>query len=131
MFFNKGTTAQSARAIDVSGTAGHVNTMIIGNMFEGNWSGPGVIMGSTDGVYYGFKICDNHINNASTVATDALIFLPSSANINGGSAGHIQNNFGNAGSSGSSTQLFIAPYFRGEGNYVANSSGLLMKNFLA
>src|SRR3990167_3093337 len=78
VFFNKGTTAQSARAIDVSGTAGHVNTMIIGNMFEGNWSGPGVIMGSKDGVYYGFKICDNHINNASTVATDALIFLPSS-----------------------------------------------------
>lgn len=131
VFFNKGTTAQSDRAIDISGTGGHIGTQIINNTFSGNWSGAGVVMGSTDGVYYGLSISDNHINNASTIATDRLIYLPSSANINGGSAGYIQNNFCNAGSSGSSTQLFVAPYFRGEGNYVANSSGLLMKNFLA
>lgn len=130
-FFNKGTTSQSNRAIDISGTGGHIGSMLIGNRFTGNWSGAGVIMGSTDGVYYNLNVSFNQISNNSTVGSDALIYLPSSQNINGGSAGIIHSNFANAGSSGSSTQLFVAPYFRGEGNYVANSSGILMKNFLA
>ena len=130
-FFNKGTTAQSDRAINFSGTGGYIGNKIVSNHFVGNWSGPGVIMGSTDALCYGIEIADNDINNASTIATDRLIYLPSSANINGGSAGFIHNNFCNSGSSGSSTQLFVAPYFRGEGNYAANSTGIKMLNFLA
>lgn len=130
-FFNKGTTAQAFTAIEMSGTGGYIGTKIVANNFVGGWSGPGVIMGSTDALCYGIQISENHINNASTIATDRLIYMPSSQNTNGGSAGFIQNNFCNSGSSGSSTQLFVAPFFRGEGNYVANSSGILMKNFLA
>ena len=128
-FVNFGTTAQSARAVDLSGTA-VTNHLLIGNCsFTGNWSNAPV-WGSTDYTARGFRIADNHIFNNSTIGSDPCIRFPSSANINGG-AGIIHNNWCNSGASGSSTQILIAPYFRGEGNYVANSSGIKMTNFLA
>lgn len=123
-FVNKGTTGQADRAIDISGTGGHVAEMIIGNRFFGNWSGPGVIMGSTDGVYDRFMILNNFIHNCSTIATDRCIYLPSSQNINGGSAGIVSGNFTTSGSSGTLTGLLTVTYFRGAGNYNINSTGI-------
>lgn len=123
-FINKGTTAQAKRAIDISGTGGHSETMIIENTFFGNWQDAGAIMGSTDGVYDRFLILNNVIHNCSTIATDRCIYLPSSQNTNGGSAGIVSGNFTTSGSSGTQLGLLTATYFRGAGNYNINSTGI-------
>lgn len=124
-FFNVGTTAQAQKAIDISGTASHIDLSIVGNRFQGNWSGAGVIASSTDCTYYNFLISDNYIANNSTIAADRCISLPSTANLNGGSAGAVINNRFISGSSGTSAQLCALGAFRGVGNIFNSSTGTL------
>lgn len=123
LFTNFGTTAQSQRAIDFSGTA-ITNHFTLKNCdFNGCWF-DGVIRSTTDHTARAFSIKNNVIYNNSTIASDYLIYLPSSAeSAKGGRGNFIFGNTLITGSSGSATQLFVAPWYMGGRNKFMNSSG--------
>lgn len=120
---NFSTTGQSAKAIDLSGTAITNHLTLKGNIFSGCWT-TAVVRSSTDFTARGFNISDNIIYNNSTIASDPCINMPSSAESGKGGRGNFfYNNTIITGSSGGSTQIFIIPWYHGGKNKFMNSSG--------
>lgn len=121
IFFNVGTTAQSDRCIDISGTGAHIGGEIVGNKFLGNWT-TAVLRSSTDAMMYNWNISDNVISNNSTIATSLCVNFTSSQVLNGKSGGVMARNLFMSGSSLLAAAVVIAQCWMGARNSFSNST---------
>ncbi len=100
-FYNKGTTGQSLKAIDMRSTsATQLFTMISGNIFKGTWT-RAVILGSSESSFSQTDISYNRIRQCSTIASDPAIDVNSSKVVE--NAGYIYGNWIGTSASGAVT----------------------------
>lgn len=124
-FFNKGTTGQSLKAIDMRSTGStQLFTTITENRFRGNWS-RAVILGSSESSFSEIEVSYNKIYQNSTVASDPCIDINSTKVLE--NAGHIFENRIATSASGAVTVsgIVVGKGFVLNNNYVNISSTLV------